>query len=310
MSIKHTLLFATLALTLAPCLHAKEFLTSKKIRTILEADGNPKGVLSSARHVLFCWSKPDHPKHVHSYQRFATSFTSKLNEIENVHASTVQGYPTRKQWESADLVVFNLPLNNLSAEQFAAMDAHLNQGGGVVVVHQGLVQRKGYEKWAKRIGLAFSWAPPPSRSKWGKGELEIKLDTKHEIFKGFPETIRVTDELYWNLKSSNEGKVSILGETPAPKKLEAPGSNVNTTKWPVFWTVEHSAKEKGEKPGRVFCCVISHPDEVAFTSSFQLVMMRAFAWCLGEPSDPFQRKIEPGEQGAAGQPANTPRVGD
>ena len=306
MFIKHTISFALLALAVVPSLQAEEFLTSEQIKKILGADGEPKGELSSSRNVLFCWSKPDHPKHVHSYQRFAKSFASKLSEIENLNAASVEGYPTKKQWESADLVVFNLTQSDLSKEQFAAMDAHLSQGGAVIVVHQGLVQKKGYDEWAKRIGLAFSWDTPPSRSKWGRGVLEISINTKHEIFKGFPKTIRVTDELYWNLKSGDEGKLSILGETTAPKRAGASGSDADATKWPAFWTVEHSAQREGDKPGRVFCCVISHPDEVAFSSSFEIVMMRAIAWCLGEPSGPLLRNIRQSEQDGADQPATAP----
>ena len=295
MIIKHTLLFAIVVLTVLPHLQANEFLTSEQIKRFLETDGKPRGELSSARNVLFCWSKPDHPKHVHAYERFAKSFAAQLYEVNNVHASTVEGYPSSKQWESADLVVFNLTQNNLSTEQFAMMDTHLSQGGAVIVVHQGLVQRKGYEEWAKRIGQAFSWAAPPSRSRWGRGTLEISLDTKHEIFKGFPDTIRVEDELYWNLTLGDRGKLSILGETTAPQRRRATGSNADTTKWPAFWTVEHPANKECEKPGRVFCCVISHPNEVAFSSSFQIVMMRAIAWSLDEPSGPFLRSIEQSE---------------
>ncbi|MGE9269366.1 MAG: ThuA domain-containing protein [Verrucomicrobiales bacterium] len=308
MFIKYISLLAVLVLSLQPCLQAEEFLTSEQIKTILAADGKSQADFPLPREVLFCWSKPDHPKDVHSYQRFAQLYSSKLNQIRNLNASSIEGYPTRKQWESADLVVFNLTQSDLTQEQFASMDAYLSQGGAVMVVHQGLVQRKGYEEWAKRIGLAFSWDTPPSRSKWGKGELEIRLNTKHDIFRGFPETIRVTDELYWNLKAGNEGILSILGETTAPKKNEAPGSDADTTKWPVFWTVEHPVQRDRGRPGRVFCCVISHPDDVAFSSSFEIVMMRAFAWCLGESAGPLLRGIHQSEQERAGQSAAGSKV--
>ncbi|MEO1527032.1 MAG: ThuA domain-containing protein [Planctomycetota bacterium] len=279
-------------IAMAVSLQGDEFLAREQINEILEADRKPEAQLSTARRVCFCWSKPDHPKNVHAYEGFAKSFSTQLSAVQNVQASTVEGYPTKSQWESADLVVFNLTLSSLSAEQLAAMDAHLDQGGSVIVVHQGLVQRKGYDEWAKRIGLAFSWAARESRSKWGKGELEISLDTKHEIFNGFPEKIRVKDELYWNLTPGGQGKLSVLGDTLAPTTAGASESDANATKWPAFWTVEHAAKN-GAKRGRVFCCVISHPNEVAFSLSFQIVMMRAFAWCLDEPAGPFLETIEP-----------------
>ena len=76
MLFKHTILFALLALAVVRSLQAEEFLTSEQIIKILRADPEPKGELSSSRNVLFCWSKPDHPKHVHSYERFAKSFAS------------------------------------------------------------------------------------------------------------------------------------------------------------------------------------------------------------------------------------------
>jgi type 1 glutamine amidotransferase len=269
-------------------MQAEEFLTSEQIKGILQAEGKPKGGISSPKQILFCWSKPDHPKHVHSYHSFAKSFSANLGKIKNVQTTTVEGYPNTNQWKSADLVVFNLTQNNLSGDQLAAMDDHLSQGKSIIVVHQALVQRKGYDEWAKRIGFAFSWDTPPARSKWGRGKLKISLDTQHDIFRGFPETIEVSDELYWNLRAGTKGKVSVLGKTLAPKEKKNPGTDM--TKWPVFWTTEHPAKKSG-KPGRVFCCVIGHPDEVAFSSSFQIVMMRAFAWCLREPSSPFLKRI-------------------
>lgn len=294
MIIKYTFLLSSILIVLLAVsspVQASEFLTPEQIKKILEMDtkAKPLAKLSAAKNVYFCWSKPDHPKHVHAYEEFAKSFAAELSQIEDVQATAIEGYPTGEQWKSADLVVFNLTLNNLSAEQFAAMDAHLDEGGAVIVIHQGLVQRKGYEAWAKRIGLAFSWDAPPFRSKWGKGTLEISLDTKHEIFEGFPDTIRVNDELYWNLASGEKGKLSILGETAAPKRAASDG---DTTKWPAFWTVEHPTSKEGGTPGRVFCCVISHPNEVAFSSSFKIVMMRAIAWGVGEPTGPFLRSVE------------------
>ncbi len=287
MHTKPTYLLALLSIVLTPILSATEFLTPQQIKDILATESKSQTTISSPKNVLFCWSKPDHPKHVHAYERFAKSYAAQISEIENVHASAIEGYPTAEQWQSADLVVFNLTIKTLSDEQYATMDAHLDQGGSVIVVHQGLVQRQGYDQWAERIGLAFSWDAPPTRSKWGKGDLKIRLDTKHPIFKGFPDTIHVTDELYWNLQSGNKGEITLLGETTAPTNSKrAAAAEPDTNKWPAFWTVEHAAKDEA-KPGRVFCCVISHPNEIAFSSSFQIVMMRAFAWCLDESAGAF-----------------------
>ncbi|MGJ8724659.1 MAG: ThuA domain-containing protein [Roseibacillus sp.] len=289
--MNHAFLSLLFILTIIPLSQAKEFLTSEKIQELLQLERETNREISSPKSVLFCWSKADHPKHTHSYQPFAQRFSSLLSKVGKVQTSAVNGFPSSTQWESADLVVFNLTQSNLSEEQLAAMDNHLAQGGSIMVVHQALVQRVGYEEWAQRIGLAFSWAESSAKSKWGRGELEIKLDKKHEVFRGFPETISVSDELYWNLTKGAQGKISILGETSAPKEKNKSEGVPDATKWPVFWTVEHATKA-GQNPGKVFCCVIGHPDEVAFSVSFQIVMMRAFAWCLNEPSQPFLQIIE------------------
>lgn len=107
-----------------PILQAEEFLTSAQIEGILRFDGEQRNEVSSARKVLFCWSKPDHPKLTHPYHLFAKSFSSDLRKIENVQASAVEGYPNAEQWEEADLVVFYLTASDLADQQLAAMDVH------------------------------------------------------------------------------------------------------------------------------------------------------------------------------------------
>lgn len=286
----HYLITTLLLITFTPYLLADEFLNPTQIKTLLEAEKTTGKYLSEKKTVYFCWSKPDHPKHVHGYQRFAESYASELNSIKNMEATAIEGYPTNEQWKVADLVIFNLTQSDLCAEQFRAMDMHLSAGGSVIIVHQALVQRKGYEEWAKRIGLAFSWAPPPARSKWGKGVLEISLNTEHEIFKGFPKTIQVEDELYWNLRAGKTDTLTVLGECNAPTVTKEQPSTVisdRTSRWPAFWVLEHPASEAGVPTGRVFSTVISRHDKVAFSSSFKVIMKRAIAWCMHEPTEVF-----------------------
>ncbi|MDP0490933.1 MAG: ThuA domain-containing protein [Verrucomicrobiota bacterium JB023] len=274
---------------------AHEVLTEVEIASILEHNQGEEEELSSPRKLLFCWSKPDHPEGTHSYERFATYWANQLNQVDKIQASAVKGFPNKAQWENADLVVFNLTQSNLQPEQYELLDRHLAKGGALIVFHQGIVQRKGYEEWAERIGLAFSWEQGASRSRWGKGLLTISLDTSHEIFRGFPKEVQMKDELYWNFKKGSRGRVTVLGETLAPaeaKKAKGPKlKDSATTQWPAFWCVEHEGID-GQRGGRVFGSVVGHYDGVQHSPFLEAVIIRAFAWCLDEPVKPFAERSQ------------------
>ena len=279
----HILTAIVLSLTPIRTALSDELLSEAQIQHILNQEPSRNGDVSTPRKVLICWSAPDHPKGTHAYKAFAKSFASTLDAIGKIDAITVEDFPTNEQWKDADLVVFYLTQKSLSDRQLATLDEHLFRGRSLMVIHQGLVQRAGYDNWANRIGFAFSWEKTDAMSKWGRGNLEIEIDTSHEIFRGFPNIVTVPDELYWNLKRGSVGETTVLGKTFAPKparskKVDEPNKD---RKWPVFWTVEHPSKSP--KKGRVFCCVIGHFNEVQEAPFLRIVFLRAAAWCLDEP---------------------------
>lgn len=262
---------------------ADGLLSEAQIEKVLNETPEKTGELSGPRKILFCWSKPDHPKGTHSYQGFATTLAASLSELNKVEAVAVEGFPAKDLWKDADLVVFNLTQKSLSEEQLAQLDAHLAKGGALMVIHQGLVQRAGYDEWAERIGYSFSWAKGDAKSKWGQGTMDVDLESGNEILKGFPKQVTMKDELYWNLKKGSRGKITTLATTEAPRKE---GGDPEP-RWPVFWTVEHPAQD-GNKPGRVFCSVIGHFDQVQDSPFFRIAILRAMAWTLDEPFEPFK----------------------
>ena len=272
-------LFALISFSVFPvaAAHSDSLLAEEAGQSILQVEASKPIQVSKEPHVLFCWSEPDHPEGTHSYKELAHSFAEKLNSIDQVSASPIEGFPPPEQWEATTLVVCNLTENALSEEQFKAIDKHLGAGKGLIVIHQGLVQRQSFEGWSERIGLAFSWESGSSKSKWGQGMLSISNDTSHPILEGFPQQVTMNDELYWNLKRGSKGSLAVLGETLAPANKEKD----QTRQWPAFWALEHAGD------GRVFCSVIGHFREVENSPFFQLLMMRGIAWCLDEPSRPF-----------------------
>ena len=283
-----TTILATLATLSATC--ADETATSDVVQTILSAESHRGETISSPRSVVICWSEPDHPSGTHGYEMFSKEMRTRLNKVDNIEAQAVQGFPTEELWDDADLVVFFLTQNELSDAQYQQLDDHLNRGKSVMVLHQGLVQRKRYNDWADRVGFAFSWDYGEKRSKWGRFDSPITLDTTHEIFSGFPKSVTFQDELYWNMQRGDRGKITILGETTAPGIMGPQADQ----KWPVFWTVQNTAGEK-TAGGRVFCAVIGHFNTTTDDPLLRIIHLRAIAWCLNEPFEPFKPLVLPHE---------------
>ena len=78
----------------------------QKIKVLLLILMSVNAYLFSESHILFCWTKPDHPIGTHIYPLFAERMSEKFNELKGVRTSSVSGFPSKKQWEESDLVVF------------------------------------------------------------------------------------------------------------------------------------------------------------------------------------------------------------
>lgn len=263
---------------------AEDAFSPEVVEKILSSSRQATAKISAPHSILFCWSKPDHAKGTHAYREFAGMMSTLLNKVDKIEAKSHEGFPSAEQWASADLVIFYLTQNELKDAQYSLLDAHLKQGKSVIVLHQGLVQRQRIDQWANRIGYAYSWDKSDA-SKWGPMDGDISLDGSHEIFSGFPASFRLKDELYWNLKKGDRGKVTVLGETGTPRD-----SNTEK-KWPVFWTVEHPA-EGGSKEARVFCSVVGHIDALHDTPYYRTILLRGISWCLREPFAPFEPLVK------------------
>ena len=242
------------------------------IEKLLATAQETKASVKKSRHVVFCWSKPDHPLMTHGYEKFATEFSASLSALRMVTAETVEGFPAEPQLQSADLVVFFLTLKALSDAQYALIDKHLAAGKSVIVLHQGLVQRDAHVQWADRIGFAFNWAKT-DRSKWGQYENPITLKTNNPVLQGFPESITFKDELYWNMYKGRRGTITVLGTCRAPADKEP-----SDEQWPALWTVEHPNKT-GDS-GRVFCMIPGHFNYMHENVIWRTIVYRGIAWCL------------------------------
>jgi type 1 glutamine amidotransferase len=252
------------------------------IQSVLQATTGKAG-LSKPRVVTLQWSRNDHPPNTHGYQYFAKKWKGLLDQVDGLSCILVEGFPDAEQWAKSDLVVVYLTQKFLDEKKFAIMDTFIKRGGDLMVLHQGMVQRKQCQAWAERIGIAYQFVEP-KRSKWGPHEAPVTLDTGHAIFKGFPGKIQYKDELYWDLIRGTRGTIKVIGHTRAPRQAED-----DPTTSPVFWTVEDGT---GDTQSRVFGCVIGHWDAIFDDPYFRTALLRGTAWSMGESLEPFEALAE------------------
>ena len=254
------------------------------LKDVLQADSSQPGKLGKTRKVVIAWSRDDHPPMTHGYRFFAKLYGDLFSKVAGVQVISVEGFPDAESWKEADLVLFYLTIKELNDTQYALLDAHLAKGKGLIVLHQGIVQRKRTSDWADRIGYSYRWDKDKG-SKWGGFSGPVTFDVSHPIFAGFPKSVPYRDELYWRLEKGKRGVVTDLATAKAPANKEK-----SDQQWPVYWTVEHEAVGDAPK-GRVFGCVIGHYNKHLEQRIFMTALGRAMAWCLYDEFEPFKAPL-------------------
>jgi type 1 glutamine amidotransferase len=183
-----------------------------------------------------------------------------LSLAEGVTVSTADGWPSPRQWQTADVIAFYSANPAWSADKAGEMDAYLNRGGGLVYLHYAVDGRGAVEALSERIGLAWRGGA----SKFRHGPLELTFpDPAHPITRGF-DKVRFVDESYWQL-AGDVSKVHVLAtgvEEGQPR--------------PLLWT-----HEKGK--GRVFVSILGHYTWTFDDPLFRILVLRGLAWTAGEP---------------------------
>lgn len=237
--------------------------------------------------IVTVWGEdPHHDKGYHEYEHFKDLWTSLLKGVPRVTVEAAFQYPSPVQWKSADLIVFYVHLGFLTDEHYQLMDPYLERGGGIVAIHESVIQRPTGDALAKRWGLAWN----EGTSQWGLLPTPVKLNTQHEILFGFPDEIEFVEEFYWKLTGDID-QIDVLGVAQAgpPEETEGPHSpeELDGQSWPVIWTVK-----KG--PGRIFGTVLGHNFFSYKDPFFRIILFRAMAWTLHESFDPFKPLVTEG----------------
>lgn len=251
-------------------------------------------------HVLWVWGFDEwHKPGAHDYERVRDLMVGLLRKVPKVTAESVYGFPTREQFDKADLVCMFLHLPQLSDEQYAHFAAYIEGGGGVVSIHETCIVRPSQDglKLAQCLGRAWD----EGRSQWGAIFADLSVDNAHEIFKGFPNKVRIVDEFYWDLHEKAEG-VSVLARVKVgpPEHSRAPlaFNQLSQREWPVAWT--HTMGK-----GRVFATSTGHNTFSYYDPELRIVLFRAMAWAIREHADPFMPLVFDGITNGEGKVGTT-----
>ncbi|MDG2223416.1 MAG: ThuA domain-containing protein [Rubripirellula sp.] len=234
--------------------------------------------------IVWVWgTDQNHAPGFHEYIEVKDMFEGLLQQVPRVTFEAVEKFPTEQHWATADLVVFYAQLDTLLEQDFDQIDSYLRRGGGIVAIHAAMIQPG--EELAARFGLAWD----PGNTQWGVLPIPATIDpaTPTGIMKGFPAEIELVDEHYWNLLGSVDD-ITVLATAPAgvagPSTEPPEKKTLDGKAWPLFWVKEVSK-------GRVFGSIPGHNRFTFDDPYFRIILLRAMAWTMRQPFDPFKPLI-------------------
>ncbi|HEY1860375.1 MAG TPA: ThuA domain-containing protein [Gemmataceae bacterium] len=233
-----------------------------EVETVLKAM-KPSSPPYKKLHIVVSAGPKDHGPGEHDYPLWQRRWVKLLDMADNVEISEATGWPSPKQWEIADLVVFYSDNPGWTADKGKQLDAFLERGGGLVYIHWAVKGNDAPEALAERIGLASR-----SVTRYRHGPLDLTFpDADHPITRGFGK-VKFEDESYWSLVG-DPTKIHVL----ATSKEEGEAR-------PQMWT-----HEQGK--GRVFVSIPGHYTWTFDDPLFRILILRGMAWAAREPVDRF-----------------------
>lgn len=251
---------------------------------VMKLTGDWEGAeLSRDISILWLSGPEDHRGGEHDYIRIKELFVPMLKAIPRVTVDEAFQFPTRDQFDGADLLIQYLHLPDLSDEQFAIYQGFVDRGGAVVSIHESCIMRplERAEKLADCIGCSWKGNKTSRWSKFGH-QHPLYLRTEHPAFTGLPRSIKLNDESYWNLLTRD--KVEVIGAiAPATDTEKSSFDEIlksDGVRSQAFWTWT-SGK------GRVFGTTTGHYTYTYYDPIYRLLLMRGIAWALDEDPAPF-----------------------
>src|SRR5882672_9038554 len=223
-----------------------------------------------------------HGPNQHDHPRFLKEWSPLLTE-RGMKTEGGMDFPTAEQLERTDvLVIYAQDGMKVEGDQRANFEKFLKRGGGLVVIHDGVVSGDQNE-WAKKVQGGAWRLDGAKKTRWYEGEVGIYVvDTTHPITKGLS-NFDWKDEIYYDLDM-------------------APGAHVLATSFqsvfvigPQLWTYEQNW-EGSTTPYRAFVSLPGHEYDSFNTTHYRVLLLRGIAWAGKRPNvDEFCKPAEVSE---------------
>ena len=221
------------------------------------AINTPSPAAPKPLRLLLCAGPKDHGPGEHDYPLWQERWSKLLPLSPGITVDTSMTFPTSAQLAAADVAVFfsrNPGWNPLAA---ARLDEFTQRGGGLVYLHWAVEGGKDVLLLAERIGLATEGGVS---TKYRHGPVRLDFSNRdHPITRGFPDTLEIDDETYWNLR----GDPSRL--TPLANGIEENAPR------PQIWV-------RDQHQGRVCVCIPGHNNWTFDDPLYRLLVLRAISW--------------------------------
>jgi putative membrane-bound dehydrogenase-like protein len=207
-----------------------------------------------------------HGPNQHDHPRFLGEWTKLLGD-RGIRVDGAMEFPDAAQLENTDvLIIYAADGMKIVGDQRTNFEKFLRRGGGVVVLHDGVVSGDQHEWCKKVIGAAWRWdLPAEKRTKWLEGDVGVFwVDPDHPISRGFS-NFDWKDEIYYDMDVAPD--VGVLATS---------FHNVHVIA-PQIWTYEKTW-EGGNTPYRAFVSLPGHEFDVFNTPQYRTALLRGIAW--------------------------------
>ena len=260
---------------------------SAPLRIYLRGGPKTHGPATNGQH--------DGPTFVKEWQPLLESRGAKV-------AGSLQ-FPTPEQLDNTDVIVmFAAYAGTIAGEQRASFEKFLRRGGGVVVLHDGVLAQEPH--WFKTI-IGGAWEDRVA--KYFEGEnTYYYVNTEHPITKG-ASTFTITDEVYCDLHMMPDAQILAASTQPVrpargappasersgapgaprasepggvqgtPPILQAPGAPAPIGKLiPQMWVYQRQLE--GGQPYRAVVSLLGHHFSTFSNPHVRGIFLRAIAW--------------------------------
>ncbi len=205
-----------------------------------------------------------HGPNQHDHPRFLGEYTKLLGE-RGIKADGAMQFPTAAQLENTDvLIIFAADGMKIEGADRTEFEKFLKRGGGLLVIHDGIVAGDQHEFAKKVTGGAWRW-DGDKKTKWYEGEVgEYVVNPGHPVVKGLS-NFDWKDEIYYDLDMAPDAQV--LATSFQSVFIIAP----------QIWTYEKTW-EGGSQPYRSIVSLPGHEYASFQTPHYKAILMRAIAW--------------------------------